>query len=47
MSLLYCIKAEASADPNVLKGTPCCPGIVTNTVRVVTSVTEASVSVMM
>ena len=37
------LQAEASSDPNVLKGTPCCPGVVTGTIRVVHSITEASV----
>ena len=37
------LQAEASSDPNVLKGTPCCPGVVTGTIRVVHSITEALV----
>jgi pyruvate,water dikinase len=41
LDLLKDLEAEASTDPNTLKGTPCCPGIVTNTVRVVTTIKEA------
>ena len=35
------LKAEASSDPNVLNGTPCCPGVVEAAVRVVQSIDEA------
>ncbi|CAI8037287.1 Prodigiosin synthesizing transferase PigC [Geodia barretti] len=31
---------EGSSDPNVLTGTPCCPGVVEGTVRVVTSIQQ-------
>lgn len=45
LDLLKSLEAEASADPNVLQGTPCCPGVVENVVRVVTSVDQTAVSV--
>ena len=35
---------EASSDPNVLCGTPCCPGVVEGMVRVVRSIEETEVS---
>lgn len=34
---------EASADPNNLQGTPCCPGVVNGVVRVVKTIKEAEV----
>ena len=44
LDLLKDLEAEASSDPNVLKGTPCCPGVVQGTVRVVRSIEETAVS---
>ena len=44
LDLLKGLEAEASADPNVLNGTPCCPGVVEGVVRVVTSVDQTAVS---
>ncbi|XP_062522219.1 prodigiosin synthesizing transferase PigC-like isoform X2 [Corticium candelabrum] len=41
LNLLKQLEAEASSDPNVLKGTPCCPGVVEAAVRVVSSIDEA------
>lgn len=38
-------QAEASSDPNVLKGTPCCPGVVDGSVRVVTNIEQAKVCI--
>ena len=35
---------EAASDPNVLRGVPCCPGVVDGVVRVVKTVDEAEVS---
>lgn len=32
---------DLSADPNVLKGTPCCPGVIEGVVRVVTNLKDA------
>jgi pyruvate,water dikinase len=32
---------EAASDPNVLRGVPCCPGVVDGVVRVVKTVDEA------
>ena len=37
------LQLEASSDPNVLTGTPCCPGVVEGVVRVVTSIEQTSV----
>jgi len=37
------LQNEASSDPDVLKGVPCCPGVVDGTVRVVTNVEQAKV----
>ena len=34
---------EASTDPNVLTGIPCCPGVIEGTVRVVTSIDQTEV----
>ena len=44
LDLLKDVEEEASRDPNVLSGTPCCPGTVEGVVRVVTSIEETSVS---
>ena len=44
LDLLRSLEAEASQDPNVLTGTPCCPGVVEGVVRVVTSIDQTSVS---
>lgn len=41
--VLYPLQLEASSDPNVLTGTPCCPGVVEGVVRVVTSIEQTSV----
>jgi pyruvate,water dikinase len=41
LNLLKELEVEASSDPNVLNGTPCCPGIVEAAVRVVKSIDEA------
>ena len=45
LDLLKDLEAEASSDPNELRGTPCCPGVVEGTVRVVRSIEETAVSV--
>ena len=37
---------EDSSDPNVLRGTPCCPGSVVGIVRVATSIKETAVSLL-
>lgn len=44
LDLLKELEAEASSDPNELRGTPCCPGVVEGTVRVVRSIEETAVS---
>lgn len=44
LDLLKSLEAEASQDPNVLCGVPCCPGAVEGVVRVVTSIDQTSVS---
>ena len=44
LDLLRSLEEEASSDPNVLRGTPCCPGSVYGVVRVVTSIEQTSVS---
>ncbi|XP_065909543.1 rifampicin phosphotransferase-like isoform X2 [Dysidea avara] len=41
LDLLRDLETEASSDPNVLKGVPCCPGVVDGIVRVVTNVEQA------
>lgn len=40
LDLLKEQEAEAASDPNKLKGTPCCPGIVTGVVRVAKTIKE-------
>jgi phosphoenolpyruvate synthase/pyruvate phosphate dikinase len=40
LNLLKELEREGSSDPNVLTGTPCCPGVVEGTVRVVTSIQQ-------
>jgi pyruvate,water dikinase len=40
LNLLKELERERSSDPNVLTGTPCCPGVVEGTVRVVTSIDQ-------
>ena len=44
LDLLKSLEVEASSDPHVLRGTPCCPGSVFGVVKVVTSIEQASVS---
>ena len=44
LDLLRELEAEASSDPNVLKGTSCCLGVVEGTVRVVKAIEETAVS---
>ena len=45
LDLLKQHEIEASSDPNVLCGTPCCPGVVEGVVRVVTSIDQTEVCV--
>ena len=42
-AILCLTQVEASSDPNVLTGTPCCPGVVEGVVRVVTSIQQTQV----
>ena len=44
LDLLKELEVEASSDPNELRGTPCCPGVVEGLVRVVRSIEETAVS---
>lgn len=44
LDLLKSLEVEASSDPNVLRGTSCCPGSVVGVVKVVTSIEQTSVS---
>ena len=37
------LEAAASADPDTLTGTPCCPGVVEGVVRVVNTIDETGV----
>lgn len=41
LNLLKEVELEAASDPNVLRGVPCCPGVVDGVVRVVKTVDEA------
>ena len=45
ITVCYLSQRESSSDPNVLTGTPCCPGVVEGTVRVVTSIDQTEVCV--
>ena len=40
------LEAAASADPDTLTGTPCCPGVVEGVVRVVNTIDETGVGVV-
>lgn len=44
LDLLKVLEEEASSDPNVLRGTPCCPGTVDGVVRVAATIDQTAVS---
>ncbi len=43
LDLLRDLETAASADPDTLTGTPCCPGVVEGAVRVVNTIDETQV----
>ena len=43
LDLLRDLETAASADPDTLTGTPCCPGVVDGVVRVVNTIEETQV----
>ncbi len=43
LDLLQDMETAASADPDTLTGTPCCPGVVEGVVRVVNTINETQV----